>query len=89
MSRAGPGAFIYTGSGKKQSDSASASQKACTKQACAIQYCLARNDHKQIKCQHFVDSWKECCERADANANANANANKAMNNVVKSDRIME
>ena len=67
MSRSGPGAFIYTGSGKKQSEDADISQKKCMKQACAIQWCLARNDHKETKCEIYIQDWKDCCDRARRN----------------------
>lgn len=64
MSRSGPGPFIYTGSGKKQSEDASLSQKLCTKQACLIQWCLAKNNHQQSRCQDVIDNWKECVVEA-------------------------
>ena len=52
------GAFVYTGSGKKQSKDADPAQIACKKHACAIQYCLARSNHKQAKCEEFVNACK-------------------------------
>ena len=58
------GAFVYTGAGKNQAENADICVKACKKIACEIQYCLARNDHKQARCQNFVNSWSECCSQA-------------------------
>ena len=36
------GTFVYTGSGKKHAEDAPIEQKLCKKEACAIQWCLAR-----------------------------------------------
>ena len=58
------GTFVYQGSGKKQSDDAPIEQKKCKKEACNIQYCLARNNHIQKKCEDVITAWKDCCERA-------------------------
>lgn len=58
------GAFVYTGAGKKQAENADICVKACKNISCEIQYCLARNDHKQARCEHFVNSWNECCIQA-------------------------
>ena len=38
------GAFVYTGSGKKHSEDAPIEQKLCKREACAIQWCLARRN---------------------------------------------
>ena len=57
------GAFVYTGSGKKQSPSAAAEQKECIKQAVAIQYCLAKRNHKQIYCKAAIEDWQQCCDK--------------------------
>ena len=62
--------FVYTGKGKKQSDSAPPEQKKCKTQACAIQWCLARRDHKEHLCKAYIDDWKLCCERVRANQNS-------------------
>jgi hypothetical protein len=35
-------------------------QKVCSKQACAIQYCLARYNHQESYCQAVIDEWKKC-----------------------------
>ena len=43
------GPFVYQGSGKKQSESADISQTSCTREACAIQYCLAKYQYQQQK----------------------------------------
>jgi hypothetical protein len=69
MSRGGPAPFIYQGSGKKQSLNASESQKKCTKQACAIQLCLAKSNHQQYLCEAFIEAWKKCCRDAEAAIN--------------------
>jgi hypothetical protein len=39
-------------------------QKMCSKQACAIQYCLARHDYQERYCKAFVDEWRKCRDRA-------------------------
>jgi hypothetical protein len=65
MSRS-TGAFVYTGSGKKQADDADIAQKKCKKQACAIQWCLARSNHIESRCAAFIQDWKECTERVHA-----------------------
>jgi len=66
MSRSS-GAFVYTGSGKKQAENADVAQKKCKKQACAIQWCLARNNHMESKCAVFIQDWKDCSDRAKTN----------------------
>ena len=56
----------YTGSGKKQAEGAPVEQTACKKEACAIQWCLARRNHQEKYCLDYIAAWKECCERARA-----------------------
>ena len=63
-----PGPFIYKGSGKKQNADASPSQKKCTKEACDIQYCLAKRNHQESQCLEVINIWKKCCEIADEKA---------------------
>ena len=58
------GSFVYTGSGKKQSDEAPPEQRLCTQEACAIQRCLARNNHQQSRCEEAIEGWKRCCRKA-------------------------
>ncbi len=58
------GAFVYQGAGKNNSDSASASQRKCTSEACGIQWCLSRSNYQESRCVHMINAWKECCERA-------------------------
>mmetsp|Transcript_17280 Transcript_17280/g.23803 ORF Transcript_17280/g.23803 Transcript_17280/m.23803 type:complete len:83 (+) Transcript_17280:135-383(+) len=60
--------FVYTGKGRRgaQADNAPPEQKHCAKQACAIQWCLARRNHKEHLCQNYIDDWKRCCEEARA-----------------------
>jgi hypothetical protein len=60
------GAFVYQGSGKKQAKDAPASQIECKKLACAIQYCLAKSNHMQNRCQPSIDLWKDCVDRVNA-----------------------
>eukprot|EP00804_Cyclotella_cryptica_P000882 CCRYP_001121-RA/>CCRYP_001121-RA protein AED:0.08 eAED:-0.10 QI:0/-1/0/1/-1/0/1/0/76 len=57
--------FVYTGKGRRQAqkDDAPPEQKLCAKQACAIQWCLAKRDHKEHLCKAVIDEWKECCEK--------------------------
>ena len=52
------GSFVYTGSGKKQSDEAPPEQRLCTQEACAIQRCLARNNHQQSRCEEAIEGWQ-------------------------------
>ena len=49
------GNFVYQGSGKK-------GNKPCSKQACDIQWCLARRNYQEKHCQHVIDRWKKCVE---------------------------
>ena len=63
--RAGPGAFVYTGSGKRQGANATACQRKCIKEACAIQKCLARNGSNERYCRETILSWERCCAIAD------------------------
>lgn len=62
--------FVYTGKGKRgaQKDDAPPEQKHCAKQACAIQWCLARRNHQERLCQSVIDEWKECRDKAVAAA---------------------
>lgn len=66
--------FVYTGKGKRsaQNNDAPPEQKLCAKQACAIQWCLAKRDHKEHLCRGVIDEWKDCCEKVKANASADA-----------------
>jgi hypothetical protein len=38
-------------------------KKLCTKQACAIQYCLNRYNHQEKYCKAFIDEWKKCKDK--------------------------
>eukprot|EP00985_Skeletonema_marinoi_P008429 scaffold3816_cov124-Skeletonema_marinoi.AAC.1 len=60
--------FVYTGKGRRQAqnDDAPPEQRKCAKQACAIQWCLAKRDHKEHLCKNFIDDWQDCCEKARA-----------------------
>ena len=61
------GAFVYKGAGKKQKDDASEADKVCSKLACNIQWCLAKNNHKQVLCQSFVEAWQNCVDTVNKN----------------------
>ena len=39
-------------------------QRWCRKEACEIQYCLARNNYQEAKCQHVIQAWEKCAENA-------------------------
>lgn len=54
------GSFIYTGSGKKQSSTASRAQQLCAKKARDMQWCLAKNNHKEKWCKAVIDVWRKC-----------------------------
>ena len=56
------GAFVYKGAGKKKSADSSEADIVCSNLACNIQWCLAKNNHKQDKCQSFVDAWQSCMD---------------------------
>lgn len=60
--------FVYTGKGRRQAQNAPPEQKACAKQACAIQWCLAKRDHKEELCQHVIEEWQTCCDKVRAAA---------------------
>jgi len=62
MSRAGTGQFVYSGKGGRrgQGDNATSAEKNCTKQACAIQWCLARRNHSEKACKAFIDDYDNC-----------------------------
>ena len=59
------GAFVYQGAGKKHSKDATLSERKCEKHTIAVQWCLAKNDHKQDRCQDLVDVWKACKQKWD------------------------
>jgi hypothetical protein len=60
------GAFVYQGSGKKHRAEADLSEVKCEKQTLAVQWCLAKNDHQQKRCQGMVDALVQCKEHWDA-----------------------
>ena len=64
MSRSGSGPFVYAGSGKKQAKNADVCQRRCITEACGIQICLQRSNHVQARCEHIIDVYKACCEKA-------------------------
>lgn len=72
------GAFVYTGSGKKQATDADPAQIECKQLACGIQWCLSRNNHKQEKCKDHVAAWKECCDKVHARVAQKAQEEVAM-----------
>ena len=74
--------FVYTGKGKRsaQNNDAPPEQKLCAKQACAIQCCLAKRDHREHLCQGVIDEWKDCCDKIRANAIADSAADVVDNN---------
>jgi hypothetical protein len=73
--------FVYTGKGRRQAqnDSAPAEQRKCAKQACAIQWCLAKRNHKENLCQAYIDEWKNCCEQVRAVEAANLELKETSN----------
>ena len=70
------GSFIYTGSGKKQSKTASRAQQLCAKKARDMQWCLAKNNHKEKWCKAVIDVWRKCQEDVKA-AEAKEEAERA------------
>ncbi|OQR84081.1 hypothetical protein ACHHYP_13948 [Achlya hypogyna] len=38
-------------------------QQACQKKACAIQWCLARHNYQEKRCQHELREYQACCQR--------------------------
>ena len=61
-------AFVYTGKGRRQAQNNDAppEQALCAKKACAIQWCLAKRDHKEHLCQAYIDDWQACCDKVRA-----------------------
>jgi hypothetical protein len=57
------GAFVYTGSGARQPEAAPAEQKECVKYAVAMQWCLAKRNHKEKWCTQPIEEWKACVRR--------------------------
>ena len=57
-------AFVYQGAGKKIPVNADITLRECKDKACTIQWCLARNNHKEDRCRDIIDEWKLCCEKA-------------------------
>lgn len=64
MSRCGPGAFIYTGAGRKQAKDADICQHKCKDSACMIQKCLQKYNNSEVICKPFIDAWATCCKNA-------------------------
>jgi hypothetical protein len=60
------GAFVYTGSGKKQSADAPLSQRLCAKKARDVQWCLAKCNHKEKYCVEVIKILKDCIAQAQA-----------------------
>ncbi len=38
-------------------------QSACKKSACAIQWCLVKNNHQQDRCQAYIAAWEDCVSK--------------------------
>ncbi len=38
-------------------------QSACKKSACAIQWCLVKNNHQQDRCQAYITAWEDCVSK--------------------------
>jgi hypothetical protein len=55
--------FVYTGKGRKGGTTENGSPPQCAKLACAIQWCLAKRNHKEVYCQSFIDEWKKCRDK--------------------------
>mmetsp|Transcript_14187 Transcript_14187/g.23498 ORF Transcript_14187/g.23498 Transcript_14187/m.23498 type:complete len:95 (-) Transcript_14187:248-532(-) len=55
--------FVYTGKGKKGGTTENGSPPQCAKLACAIQWCLAKRNHKEKYCQVYIDEWKTCRDK--------------------------
>lgn len=51
----------------------------CTKQACAIQYCLNRHNYQEKHCKAYVDEWKKCRDTARRIAAKNSSNNNNKN----------
>lgn len=55
--------FVYTGKGRKGGTTENGSPPECAQKACAIQWCMAKRDHKEKLCQAFIDDWKQCRDK--------------------------
>ena len=52
------------GAEKRLQADADVCQVVCKKEACAIQWCLARWNYDEKKCKPVVDTWDTCCKVA-------------------------
>lgn len=59
-------AFVYQGSGKKQSATSELSLRKCKTLACDIQWCLAKSNTNFAHCKPQIDAWEECFDKARA-----------------------
>ncbi len=59
-------AFVYQGSGKKQSPTSELSLRKCKTLACDIQWCLAKSNTSFTRCKPQIDAWEECFDKARA-----------------------
>ena len=50
----------------RENDDLPPEQIHCKKQACDIQYCLARQNLNQNACQEYIQAWEECRDKARA-----------------------
>ena len=55
--------FVYTGKGRKGGTAENGSPPECAAKACAIQWCMAKRDHKEKLCQAFIDDWRTCRDK--------------------------
>jgi hypothetical protein len=62
--------FVYQGSGRRVAADADVTVRKCRDEACGIQWCLARSNHIEARCQDYIDIWKKCCEAARAHERA-------------------
>ena len=56
------GAFVYQGAGKNVGDDPQL--KKCKNQTLDVQWCLAKNNHQQNRCEATIELWRQCYERA-------------------------
>ena len=70
-------AFVYQGSGKKQSPTSELSLRKCKTLACDIQWCLAKSNTSFARCKPQIDAWEECFDKARAEEAALAASSSA------------
>ena len=54
--------YAMSGAGKNVGDDPQL--RKCKNQTLDVQWCLAKNNHQQSRCEATIDLWRQCYERA-------------------------